>query len=295
MSTSPKRRTVLITGCSDGGLGAALAVAFHAHGLRVFATARDPAKMASVRSAGIETLTMDVLSDESIKRCVEDVKAKGATTLEYLVNNAGTGYHMPISDMDLNEARKLFDLNVWSYVAVTQAFLPLLIAAKGAMVVNQTSVLSMVPFPFLGPYNASKAAVAMLSDTMRLEFTPFDIQVVDLKTGTVKSKILDKIAIWKLPKGSLYEPAKAEVEMTMSGEGLADSRVDTAPWAEKVVGDLLKKKPLARIWSGGWGTIVWFVTTFGSMTLMDGISRKNSSMDVAEQKIREFQRSKAHN
>jgi 1-acylglycerone phosphate reductase len=90
-------------------------------------------------------------------------------TLEYLANNAGTGYHMPISDLNINEARKLFDLNVWSYVAMTQTFLPLLIAVKRTAI-NQTSLTAMGPIPFLGWYNPSKAAVAMLSDTLRLEF-----------------------------------------------------------------------------------------------------------------------------
>ena len=293
MSTSKSQRTVLITGCSNGGLGAALAVAFHAHGLRVFATARDPAKMADVRLAGMETFTLDVLSDDSIKNCVEEVKTKTGGTLNYLVNNAGAAYHMPISDMDLNESRKLFDLNVWSYVAVTQAFLPLLIAAKGAVIANQTSLLSVVPFPFLGPYNASKAAVTMLSDTMRLELAPFDIQVVDLKTGTIKSKILGKLAVWRLPKGSLYEPAREEVEKTMDGSGTESTRVDAAPWAEKVVKDLLRTQVPLRVWSGGWATLVWLMVTFGTTATMDGIAKKNSGLNAAEPKIREFQKTKA--
>jgi 1-acylglycerone phosphate reductase len=292
MSHTPQR-SVLITGCSDGGLGAALAVAFHAHGLRVFATARDPAKMAGVGAAGIETLTLDVLSEQSIRTCVEEVKTKTGGTLNFLVNNAGTGYHMPISDMDLNEARKLFDLNVWSYVAVTQAFLPLLVAAKGAMVVNHTSITSVVPIPFLGPYNSSKAAVAMLSETMRLEFAPFDIQVVDLKTGTVKSKITDKLVGLRLPKGSLYEPAREDVERTMSGVSMAATGVDTASWAQKVVRDLLRKTAPPKIWSGGWATVTWFLLTFGGTTAMDSISKKQSGLNTAERKIREFQKSKA--
>ena len=149
--------------------------------------------MADVRSAGIETFILDVLSDDSIKNCVGKAKTKTDGTLNYLVNNAGAAYHMPISDMDLNESRKLFDLNVGSYVAVTQAFLPMLIAAKAAVIANQTSLSSVVPFPFLGPYNASKAAVTMLSATMRLELAPFDIQAVDLKNDAVKSKILGKV------------------------------------------------------------------------------------------------------
>ncbi|KAJ5156373.1 hypothetical protein N7492_009176 [Penicillium capsulatum] len=61
------QRTVMITGCSDGGLGASLALAFHVAGLKVYATARNPSRLGQVSSTGIETLTLDVLSTESIQ------------------------------------------------------------------------------------------------------------------------------------------------------------------------------------------------------------------------------------
>ncbi|KAK9342489.1 hypothetical protein V1522DRAFT_425026 [Lipomyces starkeyi] len=130
------KRTVLITGCSDGGMGAALAVAFHDAGLQVYATARNTAKMSHLASLGIKTLTLDVLSDSSIAECVGKL-----TSLDILVNNAGATYGMPVSDLSIAESKKLFDLNVWSYLAVTQAFLPLLLKSKG-MIVNHTSVVS---------------------------------------------------------------------------------------------------------------------------------------------------------
>ena len=139
---SSSKRTVLITGCSDGSLGAALATAFHEAGLHVYATARNPSKLTQVRSLGIETLTLDVLSDSSIAAC-----AAKLSDLDILVNNAGTGYSKAVSDLSIPEAKKVFDLNVWSYLAVTQAFLPLLLKSKG-MIVNQTSVASVVTIPF---------------------------------------------------------------------------------------------------------------------------------------------------
>lgn len=131
-----KKRSVLITGCSDGGLGSALAIAFHQAGLHVYATARNPSKMSQMKTLGIETLTLDVLSESSIAACVNKI-----SDLDILVNNAGSGYTMPVSDVSIAEAKKLFDLNVWSYIAVTQAFLPLLLKSKG-MIVNQTSATS---------------------------------------------------------------------------------------------------------------------------------------------------------
>ena len=69
------------------------------------------------------------------------------------------------------------------------------------MIVNNTSIVSVIPFPFQGVYNASKAALASLTDTLRLELSPFDIDVVDLKTGVVKTQFFDNavVAIRKLP------------------------------------------------------------------------------------------------
>ncbi|KAJ5968572.1 hypothetical protein N7501_004820 [Penicillium viridicatum] len=110
-------RTVLITGYSDGGLGASLALAFHAAGLKVYATARNPSKLDQVSSAGIETLTLDVLSSESIKNAVTKLP-----NLDILVNNAGAEYLMLVADVEIADAKRLFDLNVWSYIEATQAF-----------------------------------------------------------------------------------------------------------------------------------------------------------------------------
>ena len=83
------RKTVLITGCSDGGLGAALAVAFHKANWRVLATARSPKKMVSLTTLRIEMLELDVQSDSSLKSCVELVGRLTDKKLDMLVNNAG--------------------------------------------------------------------------------------------------------------------------------------------------------------------------------------------------------------
>jgi len=92
MSTAKdQRRSVLITGCSQNGLGYALAVAFHNAGLRVFATARDPARMSGLRDLDVECLKLDVCDEESIRECVKEVKRLTEGRLDCLVNNAGGG------------------------------------------------------------------------------------------------------------------------------------------------------------------------------------------------------------
>lgn len=85
------QKTVLITGSSEGGIGDALAKEFHRKGLRVFATARNLAKVEHLKNMGIEVLKLDVVDDVSIKEAVEDVKSRTNGTLDILVNNSGGG------------------------------------------------------------------------------------------------------------------------------------------------------------------------------------------------------------
>ncbi|TVY37839.1 NADPH-dependent 1-acyldihydroxyacetone phosphate reductase [Lachnellula subtilissima] len=275
------KRTVLITGCSDGSLGSYLAIAFHKAGLHVYATARNPSKMAGLTALGIETLTLDVLSDSSIAAAMAQIPS-----LDILVNNAGAVLNMPFSDLSIPEAKKLFDLNVWSYLAVTQAFLPLLLESKG-IIANQTSGASVVTLPFQSTYNASKAAMAMFSDSQRLELEPFGIRVIDLKTGSVRSNIQKSMTErTTLPKGSIYEPAREVVEKTLGGEELFKDAGEPTKWAEGVVGNLLKKSPPPLIWLPG--SINMFLIRLGLLLpfgTFDGTIKKMTGLDIVAQRV----------
>ncbi|KAK6072270.1 short-chain dehydrogenase [Seiridium cupressi] len=246
MSANTKTK-VLITGCSDGGMGAALAAAFHRAGLHVYATARNPGKMTHLGSLGIETLELDVQSQASIDSCINRLSG-----LDRLVNNAGSQFLMPIVDTDIKKAKDLFDLNVWSHIAVTQAFLPLLLESPKALIVNQTSVGAVTTLPFQAVYNASKAALAMFSDSLRLELEAFGIKVVDLRTGVVKTNLIKNVQgpSATLPKGSIYEPAKEAVEKALRQDGFEGQGMPAEEWARLTVQDLLKKNPPAVIWRG---------------------------------------------
>ncbi|KAI9708267.1 MAG: hypothetical protein M1812_008068 [Candelaria pacifica] len=276
------KKSVLITGCSEGGMGAALAVAFQAAGLHVYATARDAAKMAGLKHAGIETLTLDILSAESIAACVTKVPK-----LDVLVNNAGASYSMPVADLSIDEARQLFDVNVWAQLAVSQAFLPLLIESKG-MIVNQTSVVAAAAVPFQSAYNASKAAMSMFSDCQRLELEPFDVKVIDLKTGAVASNLIKNqkaLTSMTLPKRSIYEPARAAVESAMRNDKMANVGTPANQWAKEVVGDLLRKNPPLVIWRGANAQMVR-LGTFMPHGMMDSTIKKMTGLDVVEQSMR---------
>ena len=292
-----QKRTVLITGCSAGGLGAALALAFRQRGLRVFATVRDLDKAQALRAAGVECLRLDVLDSAFIASCVERVTSLTGGKLDILINNAGRGHYQPFMHLDIPKAKQVFDLNVWSYLEVTQAFLPLLMKAASpaksgpkAILVNNTSISSVLRTPFQDAYSASKAAMAMFNDIQRIELAPFGIKVADLKTGSLTSNFGNNMTSpLRLPEGSPYKLIEKEAENVINGtmtEGMAESQEN---WAKNVVKDLLKneKNPPAQIWRGGMAGTMRIISTVMPTGMGDKSFREMGGLDKMEKILAE--------
>jgi 1-acylglycerone phosphate reductase len=282
------KKTVLVTGCSDGGMGSALAIALHEVGFRVIASARNPAKLSEVKGRGIETIALDVRSEESLQAAVLEVSSLTGGSLDVLINNAGIGYMTALSDASISKSKDIFDVNVWGLLSTTQSFLPLLLQSKkGAMVVNNTSIDSVVSAPFQGVYNASKAAAAMISANFRLELSSFGIKVIDLKTGGVKTNFwanTNKVDT-KLPPNSLYTAASASIEKSMRGDPFEPSSVDRHVWAKAVAGDLSKASPPLKIWRGDSAFTIW-IGTFLPMNAFDSVLKKMTGLSELERQIR---------
>jgi hypothetical protein len=147
--------SVLITGCSAGGIGSAIAIEFQNQGLNVFATARDVRKLAHlIDLANVTILSLDVTSKQSVDAAVEAVKKSkmGGGKLKYLVNNAGLGHTTPLIHADTepgSNAREMWEVNYWGVLRVTKAFSELLIQEKGC-VVNIGSGAGLVYWPWTG-------------------------------------------------------------------------------------------------------------------------------------------------
>ncbi|KAK3178818.1 hypothetical protein OEA41_000955 [Lepraria neglecta] len=113
LTTTMALKSVLITGCSAGGIGSALAEAFQRRDMHVFATARDPSKMSHLgKLPNVTLLTLDPTSTASVEASVERIKAETSGTLDYLVNNAGQTIIMPTLDFDIENAKSMYDINV---------------------------------------------------------------------------------------------------------------------------------------------------------------------------------------
>lgn len=241
-------KTILITGCSKGGIGDGLAREFKSRGLRVFAAGRDPAKMAHLHDLGITVTVLDVTDSESVALAAETVRqATDGRGLDILINNAGVNHIMPFADCAVDDFRRVIDANVIGVFAVTQAFLPQLIDAKGT-VANIGSVNEVFLPPFQAAYNASKAAIAAFSDTIRTELLPFGVKVVHIKTGAVASNLFRSERPGdKMPSGSMYSPCKDKIEDRAFLEGTKFATPEE--YAKEVANDLLGK-PGPVLWRG---------------------------------------------
>ncbi|KAL9073872.1 MAG: hypothetical protein Q9161_002704 [Pseudevernia consocians] len=250
------KKTVLITGCSPGGIGYALATKFHSKGLHVFATARNEKAVTDLKALGIEALQLEVTSPESVAEVKRHISERTSGSLDYLVNNAGRNYTIPALDVDFEEVQATFETNVFSVMRMCQAFAPLLIQAKGT-IIQIGSVAAEIPYVFGSTYNASKAALHAYSDTLRIELAPFDVNVMVVVTGGVKSNITRTHR--ELPEDSLYRPLNADYQRRQlhSQEGAMEGTV----YAEGVVRAALGIKPARSLWRGNQAWNVWLLLT----------------------------------
>ncbi|KAI0842741.1 putative short-chain dehydrogenase/reductase [Hypoxylon sp. FL0890] len=211
------KKVVLITGCSTGGFGFALAKAFRQAGCYVVATARDPSKVGTLANeTDIEIVQMDVTSADSIASCVSQLRKRTNGKLDVLVNNAGGAIFGPLMHTSIDEGRALYEVNVWGALAVTQAFAPLLIQAKGIML-NISSMAGSTPMAWQGVYNSSKAAMTFLSETWKIELEPLGVRVVTAMIGAINTQIYTKYEM-ALPQDSYYKPIEDIIASQARGE-----------------------------------------------------------------------------
>ncbi|KAI1353512.1 putative short-chain dehydrogenase/reductase [Xylaria sp. FL0043] len=262
---SISKKTVLITGCSDGGLGAAMAKVLREKDYHVFATLRNISKAGALRDlSDVDILELDVSSTDSIAQCAEEVKRR-TTKLDILINNAGSDFLMPILDADIEKAKKFFDVNFWSVPVVTQAFADLIINARG-VIVNCSSVLWNIPTPWAGLYTTAKAAIKQLSETMRVELEPLGVRVVTAIIGGVQTNFFSNALNepFQLPENSYYKPIEKLLENERAGKHtLQGESVDAT--ARNLVNDVLDGAN-GCIWRGAKSTdakwLTWLLPTW---------------------------------
>jgi NAD(P)-dependent dehydrogenase (short-subunit alcohol dehydrogenase family) len=216
------QRVVLITGASSG-LGRATAEALAQSGHTVFGTARSPERTQPI--PGITLLQLDVTDDASVKRGVQSV-LDAAGHIDVLVNNAGYSVLGAFEETSVEQAKALFDTNVFGVMRTIQAALPSMRARGSGMIVNVSSVLGFLPAPYQALYSSTKHALEGLSESLDHEVRQFGIRVMLIEPNWTRTG-LGTHAVSAASSMHAYdsERARASAAITASIQAAAEPRV----------------------------------------------------------------------
>ncbi|CAN5200764.1 oxidoreductase [soil metagenome] len=168
-----------ITGCSTG-FGRELAITLIDKGYRVVATARRSEDIADLKAKGgdaVLTLKLDVTDAAQAEAAVKAAEDHFGR-IDVLVNNAGIGYFAAIEEAEEAEVRRMFEINVWGLIRMTQLVLPGLRARRSGTIVNVSSMGGLRGFPAVGHYNGTKFAVEGVSEALSAEVAHLGIKVL---------------------------------------------------------------------------------------------------------------------
>jgi NAD(P)-dependent dehydrogenase (short-subunit alcohol dehydrogenase family) len=181
------QRVVLITGASSG-VGQSTARLLSQRGYQVFGTSRKPASADGI--LGVEMLSLDVHTNDSVRACVETVVNRGGR-LDVLINNAGYELAGALEELSSEEARAQFETNFFGVVRMVDEVLPLMRRQKRGHIINVSSLSGLSAIPFLGIYSASKFALEGYTEALPHEVKPFNIHVSLTEAGFLKTSMMN--------------------------------------------------------------------------------------------------------
>jgi NAD(P)-dependent dehydrogenase (short-subunit alcohol dehydrogenase family) len=185
-------KTVLITGASTG-FGRDTAETLARTGHTVLASMRDQRgknrhHADELRKQGITVVELDVSSDVSVEKAIDEVLAS-AGTIDVLVNNAGVASAGITEAFTPDQAKVVFNTNVVGLLRTIRAVLPVMRKQRDGLIINVGSILGRVTFPFFGIYGASKFAVEALTDSLRYEVSQLGIDVTLLQPSAYPTQM----------------------------------------------------------------------------------------------------------
>lgn len=181
------QQTILITGCSSG-IGLDAARAMRARGWRVFASCRQAQDCDRLRAEGFDSPRIDYTDTQSITTGLAEVLEATGGTLDALFNNGAHGLPGAVEDLATEGLRQIFETNVFGWHELTRQLLPVMRAQGHGRIVQNSSILGLVSFPWRGAYVATKYAIEGLTDTLRVELSGTKIEVSLIEPGPVTSK-----------------------------------------------------------------------------------------------------------
>jgi NAD(P)-dependent dehydrogenase (short-subunit alcohol dehydrogenase family) len=273
MSTHQKqqqRPVAIVTGAA-AGIGAATAYALQAAGYQVFGTYR---KLPATPVSGVDYVACDVTDDLAVEGAVRHVLAQ-AGRIDLLVNNAGVGLVGAAEESSLEQARWVFDVNLFGVIRMTNAVLPLMRQQRSGRIVNISSVMGLIPSPFMALYSSSKHAVEGYSQALDHELRGDGIRVVLVEPGYTRTTFESNALAADL-KSEHYAAGRTNAEAVLRNEVAKADPPEVV--AATVVTAATAAKPQLRYAAGRDATTVSLLRRFVPASAFDKSLRKRMQM-----------------
>ena len=199
------QKVVLITGGSSG-IGKAIGEYLFKKGFVVYGTSRNPEKNPN---SIFPLLELDVRNPESISNTISQIIQKTGR-IDVVINNAGVGITGPIEEIPTQEMKSHFDTNFFGPIEVIKAVLPQMRLQKSGLIINITSIAGYMGLPYRGIYSASKGALEIITEALRMEVKSFGIEITNVAPGDFATNIASRRFHAPVISGSAYEVSYAK-------------------------------------------------------------------------------------
>lgn len=182
-------RLVVITGASSG-FGLAMAKMFAKDGYPLLLLARRMEKMEALKLPNTICKKVDVTDKEAFQKAVKEAEMLYGE-VDLLVNNAGVMLLGNLGTQDPLEWKKMLDVNLIGVMNGMQIVMEGMKLRKHGTIINISSIAGIQPFPNHAAYCASKYGVRGLTQTVRMELSPFNVRVIAIEPGAVSTELLE--------------------------------------------------------------------------------------------------------
>lgn len=204
-------KVVFITGASSG-IGKAIGEFLLSKAYIVYGTSRNPEHYTDSK---FPLVALDVRNPETIQSAITTVIQK-ETKIDVVINNAGVGITGPIEEIPTNEMRNNFEVNFFGPIEVMKAVLPQMRKQKSGLIINITSIAGYMGLPYRGIYSASKGALELVTEALRMEVKQFGIEITNVAPGDFATNIAAGRYHAPIIKGSAYETVYGKVLSEMN-------------------------------------------------------------------------------
>ncbi|PWB23506.1 SDR family oxidoreductase [Flavobacterium sp. HTF] len=229
-------KVVLITGGSSG-IGKSIGEFLHQKGYVVYGTSRNPEK---VINSVFPLVALDVRNAESVKKAVNEI-IEATGRLDVVINNAGVGITGPLEEIPMEEIKNNFETNFFGPIEVMKAALPKMREQKSGLIINITSIAGYMGLPYRSVYSASKGALELITEALRMEVKSFGINITNVAPGDFATNIAAGRYHAPVISGSAYEKVYGDTLSTMNEH--VDAGSNPNEMAEAIYKIIQTKKP----------------------------------------------------